>query len=104
MIKIDKELFQWETERKAIITSSAVSFVYFYNKKESASRREEVINNSVKIPNVLLKESLPITALCCDEEKKVIGRKIFKVLAAKRPEDYIDIDDPIEIIYDGGVE
>ena len=104
MINITKELFQWEKGREAIVSDSQISFVYFYNKKSNNSKREEVVNGRVSIPDALLKEDLPITALCCDSSKQALGRKTFKVLSTKRPEDYIDTEDYLEVIYDGGVE
>lgn len=104
MIQIDKELFQWELNRQALVTNPSISFVYFYNKNSQNSKKENILNGIVNIPDTLLKENLPIVALCCDKNKKVVGRKVFKVLSAKRPEDYVDPEDYLEIIYDGGIE
>lgn len=117
MLKIDKELFQWEKGRFVIVNSPDITTVEFYNKKSKYSDEVAVENGQAQIPNKLLKESLPIAALACVDDSengtKVISRKTFKVLARPRPEFYVDDeDDPInpgpdipgvDIIYDGGV-
>ena len=117
MLKIEKELFQWEKGRFVLVSDETITSIEFYNKKSKYSDQVEVENGQAQIPNKLLKESLPITALACinDNENgtKIISRKTFKVLARPRPESYVDDeDDPvvpgpdtpdINIIYDGGV-
>jgi hypothetical protein len=117
MLKINKELFQWEKGRFVIVQQEDITTVEFYNKKSTYSDEVIVENGQAQIPNKLLKESLPITALACiddgDNGTKVISRKTFKVLARPKPEFYIDDDDgPItpgpdipglDIIYEGGV-
>lgn len=112
IILIEKELFQWDKNRfvnvKLEEDDTVPTHLQFYNKK---SREGKVISfeEKVKIPNSLLKESLPITILACyrdeeEEEEKVLYRREFKVLARPRPENYVDDDEFIEIIYDGGME
>ena len=116
MLKIEKELFQWEKGRFVVVSNPIVTTIEFYNKKSKYSDEVSVENGQAQIPNKLLKESLPITALACIDDEdgtKVISRKTFKVLARPRPEFYVDDEDgPIEpgpdipsvdIIYDGGV-
>ena len=118
MLKIDKELFQWEKGRFVKVSDGAITTVEFYNKRSKNSSEVSVENGQAQIPNKLLKESLPIMATACIKDEngtKVISRKTFKVLARRKPESYID-DDPtgpdepiipdipgIDIIYDGGV-
>lgn len=116
MLKIDKELFQWEKGRFVEVSDVSITTVEFYNKKSKYSDEVSVENGQAQIPNKLLKESLPIAALACIDDEdgtKVISRKTFKVLARPRPEFYVDDEDgPIEpgpdipgvdIVYDGGV-
>ena len=118
MLKIDKELFQWEKGRVVFVSDNSITSVEFYNKKSKYGDQVEVENGQAQIPNKLLKESLPIAALACidDEENgtRVISRKTFKVLARPKPEFYVDDeDDPVnpdvpdipgvDIIYDGGL-
>ena len=123
MLKIDKELFQWEKGRFVKISNNSITTVEFYNKKSKYSDEVSVENGKAQIPNKLLKEALPIAALACvddgDNGTKVISRKTFKVLARPKPEFYVDDDDPdepggpdvpdvpdipgLDIIYDGGV-
>ena len=116
MLNIDKELFQWEKDRNIFVleNSPQITIVEFYNKNSQNSIRKYVSEGKVRIPNSLLKESFPITALACveeNEEAKVIFRKVFKVLARPKPQGYVDDpdipDDPDldkEIVFDGGVE
>ena len=121
MLKIDKELFQWEKGRVVFVSDSSITSVEFYNKKSKYGNQVEVENGQAQIPNKLLKESLPIAALACidDEENgtRVISRKTFKVLARPKPEFYVDDeDDPdvpdtpdipdipgVDVVYDGGL-
>ena len=118
MLKIEKELFQWEKGRYVIVSDKhpEITTVEFYNKKSTYSDEVSVIDGQAQIPNKLLKESLPIAASACvDDENgtKVISRKTFKVLARPKPEFYIDDEDGpvtpgpdipgVDIIYDGGV-
>jgi hypothetical protein len=54
-----------------------------------------------------LKEALPITVEACSGklgEGQVIGRRTFKVLKRPKPENYVDENNQIHIIYDGGEE
>lgn len=117
MLKTDKELFQWEKGRFVTVERADITIVEFYNNKSETSDGIDVVDGKAKIPNKLLEQSLPITALACvndgDNGTKVITRKTFKVHARPKPnkyeEDEPDIpgpDDPSSpdlIIYDGGV-
>ena len=117
MLSIDKELFQWEKGRYVTVSSAhpEITTVEFYNKKSKYGPEQYVVDGKALIPNFLLKDSLPIVALACvdsPEGTKVVSRKVFKVLARKKPEYYVDDDDGpvnpdipgIDIVYDGGVE
>lgn len=117
MLKIDKELFQWEKGRCVIVSSTnpEITTVQFYNKKSKFGPEALVVDGKAQIPNFLLKDSLPIVALACTDDEngtKVISRKTFKVLARPKPEFYVDDDEGpsnpdipgIDVVYDGGVE
>lgn len=109
MLSIDRELFQWEKERNVIVDSSKqITYVQFYNDKTKEGPEVAVVNGVAKIPNYLLKESLPITALGYVKtltETKIVCRKTFRVLKRARPQSYVDDSfEIIDIIYDGGVE
>jgi hypothetical protein len=117
MLKIEKELFQWEKGRVVIVNNPDITTVEFYNKKSEHGDEVFVTGGKAQIPNKLLKDSLPIAALACIDDKengtRVISRKTFKVLARPRPEFYVDDEDGpinpgpdipgVDIIYDGGV-
>ena len=116
MLKIDKELFQWEKGRFVTVSDGSITTVEFYNKKSEYGDEVSVEDGQAQIPNKLLKDCLPIAALACVDDEdgtKVISRKTFKVLARPKPEFYVDDeDDPInpgpdipgvDIVYDGGV-
>lgn len=123
MLKIDKELFQWEKGRYVYVKQNdpEIIAVEFYNKKSKYSDQVNVEDGKAQIPNKLLKESLPIAVLACTEDDdgtKVVSRKTFKVLARPKPEFYVDDEDNpsgpsvpsypevdvpgVDIVYDGG--
>lgn len=111
MLKVNKELFQWEKNRHVYIDQNKegpiLSCIQFYNKKSKTSFESPIENGKAAIPNFLLKESLPIVALGCikvQDETQVIYRKEFRVLQRVKPEFYIDEDVYKDVIYDGGVE
>ena len=113
ILRIDKELFQWEKGRYVYIDSvegdPAVSSVQFYNKKSRYAPEVLIEEGKAQIPNFLLKEALPIVAVACidseDGGTQVIARRVFKVLARTKPEFYFDDEETgIEVIYDGGEE
>lgn len=111
MLEIRKELFQWEKERYVHISRDVnkphINCVQFYNKKSKTSEDSFIEDEKAKIPNSLLRESLPIVALGCikdSEGTKVICRREFKVLPRVKPGSYIDEDTYRDVIYDGGVE
>lgn len=111
MMKIDKELFQWEKNRYVYIEQKeeepVLSCVQFYNKKSKFSFESPIKDGKAIIPNFLLKEALPIVALGCvkvQNEAQVICRKEFRVLRRAKPEFYIDEDVYKDVIYDGGME
>lgn len=119
-LRVKKELFQWEKNRYVYVDSTGLAqnifCVQFFNGKSKYGPEILVEEGKAKIPNYLLKECLPITALACfveDGENQVLTRRTFKVLARPRPEHYIEDDDDNndnddntdkEIIYDGGEE
>ena len=108
-ISIDKELFQWEKNRQVNFSTDSQSpnFFTFHNPKSKLSIEVLPQKNIVQIPDELLKEALPITVEACVGkmgEGHVIDRRIFKVLKRPRPENYIDKDSEIHVIYDGGEE
>ena len=108
MLKIDKELFQWEKERYIIVMDSTITHVQFYNREDGFAQEVRVVDGKAQIPNKFLKEALPIVALECKQVmtgSQVLGRRVFKVLKRARPENYVDTDDGFkDIVYDGGVE
>ena len=71
MLKIEKELFQWEKGRYVIVSSKhpEITTVEFYNKKSQYTEEVYVEDGKAQIPNSLLKESLPIVALACIEDE-----------------------------------
>ena len=112
VLKIEKELFQWEKDRYVFIeleeTEPKISYIQFYNQKSKYGPEIPVEEGKAKIPNYLLKENLPIFALACINnlgETQVICRREFKVLKRARPEFYIDDEDTSkDLVYDGGME
>lgn len=112
-IKVDKELFQWEKDRRIFVTTEneepEIFLVQFYNKTNCCSPYIPLVGGTALIPNYLLRESLPIMVLACSGNKdnaQVIFRKEFRVLKRARPENYYDDEEgtKTEIIYDGGEE
>lgn len=106
---IEKELFQWETERYVNIilddTDPLVTFIQFYNNVKKAGPEVPLKDNKAKIPDYLLEESLPIMAVACMGIKgrtQVVGRREFKVIKRAKPEEFKD--DIKHVIYDGGEE
>lgn len=119
MLKIDKELFQWEKGRSVYMEplNPDVSVVEFYNEESVNSKESMVINGAAHIPDELLQNDLPITALACSKNMngtRVVARQTFKVFARPEPEGYTPgstPDDPskpaipgIDIVFDGGEE
>ena len=110
MLKIDKELFQWEKERYVYVDdkASSITHIRFYNRENSIAPEVPVESGKAQIPDCLLKEALPIVALGCKQVSsgsQVVCRKTFKVLKCARPANYIDTSESFkEVIYDGGVE
>lgn len=109
MLKIERELFQWEKNRFVLTDQNEqITHVQFYNDKTKEGPEIPVIDGAAMIPNYLLKDSLPIIALGyikTKNETKIVCRRTFRVLKRARPQSYIDDCFEIrEIIYDGGVE
>jgi hypothetical protein len=121
MLEISKELFQWEKGRKVFVGDPEITIIGFYNKKSKQTAEVKVIDGQAQIPNELMTQNLPITALACVEDEdgtKVMSRKTFKVLARPKPETYVEPEEPdvpdepdtpdtpdipgVDIIYDGG--
>lgn len=109
-LRIDRELFQWEKNRYVYIegdNKDSIDYLQFFNKKSKYSQKELVSQDKAMIPNSLLKDNIPITVLACSDdsgEEQVITRREFKVLSRPKPEGYVEDDEYIHIIYDGGVE
>lgn len=105
---IEKELFQWETERYVNISQdskSLITFIQFYNDKSKIGPEIPLENNKAKIPDYLLEESLPIMAVACVGSKgntQVVGRREFRVIKRAKPDNYME--DNKHVIYDGGEE
>ena len=106
---IEKELFQWESERYVYISleedESEIDFIQFYNDSNKTGPMVPLKNKKAKIPDYLLKESLPIMAVACigsEENAQVVGRKQFKVIKRAKPEKLIENNK--HVIYDGGEE
>lgn len=96
-IKIDKELFQWEKNRKVNIEASSdepvITVVEFYNPQSKVADAVEVKNGEAEIPNYLLKVPYPIMAVACTGEigeTQAVDRKEFRVIKRLRPENYVD--------------
>ena len=114
VIRIDKELFQWEKNRYVYVDSSTeepvITYVQFYSGQDRLGPEIKLEGGKAKIPNRLLQKSLPITALACigdlEEGTQVIARRAFKVIPRAKPESYSDneSEEGIEVISDGGVE
>lgn len=111
IIKINKELFQWEVDREVYITPEKdepkISFIQVYNKTVEYAEEVELKDGKILIPNHLLTKARPIMVVACTGKRgktKVIARREFKVLERARPEYYIDDVYEKEVIYDGGVE
>ena len=106
---IEKELFQWETERYVNVSldgsDSQITFIQFYNNENDKGPEIPLEDNKAKIPDYLLQESLPIMAVACigsEENAQVVGRKQFKVIKRAKPEKLIENNK--HVIYDGGEE
>ena len=105
---IEKELFQWETERYVYISQDSdlpITFIQFYNDKSQIGPEIPLENNKAKIPDYLLEESLPIMAVACVDSKgktQVVGRREFRVIKRAKPDNYMK--DNKHVIYDGGEE
>lgn len=96
-IKIDKELFQWEKNRKVNIEASSdepvITVVEFYNPQSKVADAVEVENGEAEIPNYLLKVPYPIMAVACTGKignTQAVDRREFRVIKRLRPENYID--------------
>lgn len=44
MLKIDKELFQWEKERYIIVMDSTITHVQFYNREDGFAQEVRVVD------------------------------------------------------------
>ena len=107
----DKELFQWEKNRYIQIEPDIgqnLTYVQFDNNNTKDGILVLIQNNTAKIPDVLLKDKIPIMANICEgpkEATRVITRKQLKIIPRSKPESYRDEEDVYkEIIYDGGEE
>lgn len=110
-IFLDKELFQWEKNRYIHIEPDMgqnLTFVQFDNANTKDGIVVLIQDNMAKIPDILLKDKLPIMANICEgpkDETRVITRKQLKIIPRSKPESYRDEENDFkEIIYDGGME
>lgn len=112
-ITIEKELFQWERNRKVYVRQQdgepAISYVQFYNKNCQSAPEVPLKDGAATIPDYLLREQYPIIAIACigsEGDTKAIARKEFKVIKRPRPENYykVEAETASKIIYDGGEE
>lgn len=94
-----KELTQWDTNRKIIITGVEIEsapVIHFYNTKSDKALvvPSEFNNDSVvvSIPNLLLQSCLPLFISIYTEndndEGKTIGTICIPIIPKKKPEDY----------------
>lgn len=107
-LQLDRELFQWEKDRILLIEPNTsleqICCVQFYNKKSKISEESIPEGNKVKIPNILLTQNIPLTAVICGVEgegTQVLGYKTFRVLPRLKPQSYQDDDEEI-LIFGGG--
>lgn len=120
-IKVEKELFQWEKDRKIIIETSpedpVITILEFYNSGSRVGEAEVLENNEAFIPNHLLKTTKPLMVLACTGEignTQPIDRRQFRIIPRACPEGYDDSDTDIPpipdwpvntlIIFNGGEE
>lgn len=93
-----KELTQWDTNRKIIITGVEVEsapVIHFYNiKSDKALVVPSTFSNSsitVSIPNILLQSHFPLIISIYsenDDEGKTVGTACIPIVPKKKPEDY----------------
>ena len=116
----DKELFQWEKDRKIYIESSieepVITILEFYNANSKVGEAEILENNEALIPNHLLRMAKPLMVLACTGEKgntKPVDRRQFRIIPRPCPEDYSDdsaapglpnLPSGVHIIFNGGEE
>ncbi len=131
---VEKELFQWEKNRYVHLISQesdpTITYIQFYNSKVAYGPEVPLKSGKAKIPNSLLVDGVPLTAIACTGTKgntKPIVRKEFNVIRRARPslyyEDLEDSDEPDipdvpdvpeqpdspgqdgkDVVYDGGEE
>lgn len=107
-LELDRELFQWEKDRILLIKPNTnldqIYCVQFYNNKSKFSEEVTPQDDIVKIPNILLTQNIPLTAVICGKEgegTQVLGYKTFRVLPRLKPQSYQDDDEEI-LIFGGG--
>ncbi len=93
-----KELTQWDTNRKIIITGVDVKsapVIHFYNiKSDKALVVPSTFGDNsitVSIPNILLQSHLPLIISIYsenDDEGKTVGTACIPIVPKKKPEDY----------------
>lgn len=107
-IKIEKNLFQWERNKKIFINYDKTKYsslqVQVFNAKAKTAPFIPLINDYIVIDDKILEESLPITVLVCCEET-VVARKEFCVLKRPKPDGFNNTQQMLEKINDliGGV-
>ena len=92
MIKIydgRESLYQWDLDRKVIISDPTVTEIHFCNKTSDCSLVTNVHDGIADIPNILLQTDWPINvyAYCGDCYTK--EHTTFKVNRRSKPEDYV---------------
>lgn len=112
-IMVERELFQWEKNRKIYVEQSTnepqITYIQFYNKNSCSGPEIPLLGGSASIPNYLLREPYPIMAVACigvQGNTQAIGRREFKIIKRPRPENYYHNEEGVQkqIIYDGGEE
>ena len=119
-ITIDKELFQWEKDRKIKVETlpeePVITILEFYNSSSKVGDAVVLENGEALIPNHLLRTARPLMVLVCTGEignTKPIDRKQFRIIPRPCPEGYLnDSDEPevpelpenVFVIFNGGEE
>lgn len=86
------QLFQWDINRRLIITDKSITQVHFCNRTEDTALVCEVYEDNgirvVDIPNILLQDSWRINVYAFDKEYTKI-ETVFNVVSRSKPADYV---------------
>ena len=100
-IKIEKNLFQWEKDRKVFIECNKTDYpslyVQVFNTKTIAAPLIPLTTDYIIIDDKILEQPLPITVLVCSEER-VFARREFSVLKRPKPDGYNNTQQMLEKI------